>query len=203
MQIFCLFTVPETWNVASSEQIFSSCIRFRLWVSQAWSPQIPHRLLYRLVSLPEALSICKRTDTKVFKRTDALSNAIGICRLAWTADKDPAYPSDILIRRTWSPYTLLCKSLPVTLNCLYQARVIGLDGGVLWYVVPKFRFDKPLSCVFNATDLFHKDRCSSVENIGCYHLPGTRWNFSRSSSRRWRSKGMSVFSYKSYSRVNL
>jgi hypothetical protein len=38
---------------------------------------------------------------------------------------------------TWHSAPFLCKTLLVSLHCLYQAHTDGLDSGTLWYIVLK------------------------------------------------------------------
>ena len=85
------------------------------------------------------------------------------CGLMWTAKYDLACVFETFVRH--APAPLLCRTLLVSFNCLYEAHTDVLDGGILWYVVLKrllwvcvfSRFDEPLHalclCCFLATEL--------------------------------------------------
>jgi hypothetical protein len=141
------------------------------------------------------------------------------CRLAWTADQDPAYPFDIFARHTWTSCTFLVQntaSLPKLLVPGTYRWSWWWRGGVSWYVVLKRLWTSvsdfasinhsthcAFSCGFITTDLIHKDGCSAVENNGRYILTRNSVKLPEFLSQVTLKQCVYMLSYRFYSRVKL
>ncbi|GBM92429.1 hypothetical protein AVEN_81045-1 [Araneus ventricosus] len=123
------------WNTTHWESSYSLCASRSLQF--AWSYIRYMSSNYSNLLLRTWNVASQQGDVDLAKNVDAT----GESSMRRLVHRDKVrYPSATLVSEIdWRPAARLCRTLPVSINDVYQVRIIGLDVGSLPYCTRKFR----------------------------------------------------------------